>query len=457
MDVAFELGEFISRTRFEDLPGDVVETTKKLLLDSMACMIAGSTAQGCREVVDLFNSWGGRQEATILVYGHKVPSVWAAFANGMMMHSRDFDETHDAGSTHTFVGVLPAALAASEHVGSVDGKTFLTAVAVSVEVVCRLASAAKDPMTVTGWDFPAISSCFGAAAAAAKIFDYSAAEVANTWGIAYSNVSGTLQVVVDGALTKRMGPAFNIKNGVLAALLSARKITGVINVFEGKWGYFNQYERGHYARESLTKGLGSDYDLVNLSIKPYPSCRYPHASIDAALSLARRGTFSADEVERIKVYLPPAPYGIVGGPFKIRGNPTVDAQFSVPYCVAAALLRKDVFIPDFEETSVCEPKVMELAGKVVCFPDESVTGKAMVPVRVEVILKNGKVEKERVDAMKGSPQNPLSYEEVIKKFQRCLEYAAKPFSDEKMFNVADLIKKLELVKDIDEIVKNMVC
>jgi 2-methylcitrate dehydratase PrpD len=203
--------------------------------------------------------------------------------------------------------------------------------------------------------------------------------------------------------------------------------------------------------------LGSFYDLVNLSIKPYPSCRYPHASIDAALSLVRRGTFSADEIEKINVYLPPATHGIVGGPFEIKGNPTVDAQFSVPYCVAAAILRKDIFIPDFEEKLVREPKVIELAGKVVCYPDESIPGKAIVPVRLEVILKNGKVEKERVDAMKGSPQNPMTYEEVISKFQKCLPYAVKRFSEEKMFKVADLIKKLEVVKDIDEIVKSMLC
>ena len=457
MDIAFELGEFISRTRFQDLPHEVVEVTKKILLDSMACIVAGSTAQGCREVVDLFNSWGGRQEATILVYGHKVPSVWAAFANGMMMHSRDFDETHDTAATHTFVGALPAALAASEYAGPVDGKTFLTAVAVSVELMCRIAAAAQDPMMLTGWDFPAISSSFGAAAASAKILNFSAKEVANTWGIAYSNVSGPLQVVADGSLTKRMQPAYSIKNGVLAAILSARSITGVTNVFEGKWGYFNQYERGHYSREALNKGLGSFYDLVNLSIKPYPACRYPHASIDAALSLVKRGTFSVDDIEKINVYLPLASYGIVGGPFEIKGNPTVDAQFSVPYCVAAAILRKDIFIPDFEEKFIREPKVLELASKVNCSPDKSIPGKAMVPVTLEVILKNGEVEKERVDAVKGSPQNPMTYEEVISKFQKCLPYAAKPFPEEKMFKVADLIKKLEVVNDINEIVTSMVC
>ena len=165
-DLAYDLVSNAARVKYDDLPKDVVEITKKFILDTLATTIAGSSAPGCESVVNQVKDWGGKEEATILIYGGKVVSENAALANSMMAHALDLDDTHDEAVVHAYVSVLPAALAMAERNGGVDGKDLIAAVTVGVDLMYRLglASFGHD------WVYSSTMAYFGATVAAGEIF-----------------------------------------------------------------------------------------------------------------------------------------------------------------------------------------------------------------------------------------------------------------------------------------------
>ena len=138
MDLARVIAEHVRRIRFEEIPPSSLEGTKRLLLDTLGVAIAGSSAAGTREAVDLMVEWGGPPQSTLLCYGKKLPDINAAFANSVMIHARDFDDTHDGAVVHTDVTVLPAVMALTEKRGGGTGEDFLTALALGIDLNCRL-------------------------------------------------------------------------------------------------------------------------------------------------------------------------------------------------------------------------------------------------------------------------------------------------------------------------------
>ncbi|MBM3133631.1 MAG: MmgE/PrpD family protein, partial [Chloroflexi bacterium] len=283
------LSHHIAGTRFEDIPAEVVEMTKIGILDTIACGLAGTTAPGVREVVELVKELGGREESTVMFYGGKISSPYAAFANSTMCHARDFDDTHDRGVIHTFINVLPPVLAVSERERDVSGKDMIMACVLGIDLACRLALAVTFgpgfEKTQPGFLRTTVCGVFGAAAGAARALGLNSEGILNAMGIVYSQTGGNKQCVTDAALVKRMQPALAAQGGVFAALLAQKGITGARNFLEGLYGMFNLYWEGGFDREELLGNLGKRYEVVNLSFKPYPSCRHSHGAIEAALKI----------------------------------------------------------------------------------------------------------------------------------------------------------------------------
>jgi len=440
MDLSQFLAEKIIQFKYQDLPQEVVSSVKKGIIDSLGVLVAGSSAPGCPQVIELLRHWGGKEESSVLVFGIKIPSLWAAYANAMMSHARDFDDTHDRAVLHAYCATLYPALALAEQKGEVRGQSLILAVALGAEVSTRLALSLG---AVGGWHRTGTCGAFGATVAAGKMTGLDASQMQNALGIAYSQIAGNRQAPLDGALTKRLSPAHAAKVGVLSSLFAARGITGAKDTFEGRYGFFRLYERGK--AEEVLPGWGERFEVLNLSLKPYPSCRATHGGIDAALALAGEKEFDPSAVEEVKVFVPRSNYSfdIVSRPFAIKGNPQVDAQFSIPYTVAASLHRRSLFLEDFEEARITDPKVLALAQKVKVETDEKTISPGMAPIAVEVKFKGGDVLKKRVEALKGSPENPLSLEECLVKFERCLTHGAQPISPEKVKEAKNLLGKLE--------------
>ena len=444
MDSVKKLVDHVTGTQFNDLPEAVVDNAKRFILDSLGVAIAGSSAPGCKEVVDLVKEWGGKPEATILIYGGKVPSPSAAMANSMMMHALDFDDTLDESALHAHVSVLPAALAIAESAGMISGKDLITAVTLGVDLVCRLGLATRRPLS---WIRSATCGFFGAAAAAGKVMGLNGEQMSNALGVAYSQVAGNAQCLIDGGLVKRMQPAFAARAGVLSAFLAQRGITGARHFLEGQYGFFNLYEGGDYDREKLLEDLGNRFEGMKLSIKPYPSCRMTHAAIDAALAIREEHGIEPSSIEEIVVHASKMVYDMVGSPFAIRENPQVDAQFSTPYTVAAALIRGDVFLKDFEESSIRDPRVLACAEKVRVEVDPELAERDMMTAHL-VLKTKDKVYSKRVNRVKGNPLNPMSLDDCIEKFRKCILSSQRPMPGEKVDEILDCLVNLEGLKEI---------
>lgn len=448
--LADTLAQYVAETSFDSLPREVVDETKKFILDTIGVGLAGAREPGCNEAVAVVKKWSAHDAgSTIIYYGDKVSPPEAAFANSVLMHALDFDDTLDSSAMHTHVSALPAALALAEARGRVSGKELITAVVLGVDVTCRIASAITTPLS---WIRTATCGSFGAAAAAAKTLGMREHEVLNTLGIVYSQTAGNAQCLVDGGLVKRMQPGFSARSAVLSAALASTGITGAINVFEGEYGFYNLYERGKVNPERATENVGDQFGVMDLSIKPYPSCRMTHAAIDAALELRDSQSIDPTAIAEILVYGSKMVFDMVGGPFEIRTNPQVDAQFSIPYTVAVAITRGEVLLGDFSSDTITQgTSVLELAKKIKVIIDPKLPANDISSVAMTVRMGSGETLSSRVDSLKGSPSKPMSFDECAGKFKNCLEYSGKPSLIENSDTLIELLFNLDQMKDVAEL------
>jgi 2-methylcitrate dehydratase PrpD len=450
MDASFLIANNAAKIKYSDLTMETREATKRFILDTLGVIIAGSSAAGVKEVLDQVLDWGGKKESTILVFGTKVPAPHAALVNSIMAHARELDDVHDDAHVHSNITILPAVLATAEACFPVSGKEFITALALGTDMVCRMGLATKKD---TGWHWSTNYGYMGSALAAGKILKLDHKQMHNALGIAYSMTGGTMQNLADAALMKRIQPGFSAKGGVISAFLAKRGVSGCQGILEGKYGYYNLYERGVYDRNELIQDLGKRFEGTNASMKLYPCCRCTHAAIDGALSLLQKRELKAGDIKGIDVIVPEHVFVVVGKPFEIRENPQVDGQFSIQYTVAASLIRKDLSVKDFEEEAVRDPKAMKLAKKIKITVDHEIKGRTLAPVALTVQMKNGETIVERIDVMRGSPQKPLNWKDIVAKLEGILSYAVFPLSKAKLTKVFQLVQNLEEVVDIRELTR----
>ncbi|MBW1674503.1 MAG: MmgE/PrpD family protein [Deltaproteobacteria bacterium] len=451
MDAIVErLVTYISETNYDGLPKDVIDETKKFILDTLGVGLAGAREPGCKEVVDLVKKWSSNNDgSTIIYYGDRVSPPEAAFTNSVMMHALDFDDTFDSSAMHAHVSSLPAALAIAEWKGQVNGKEFITAVALGVDITCRIGSAILSPLS---WIRTATCGSFGAAASTAKILNGGEKEILNTLGIVYSQTAGNAQCLVDGGLVKRMQPGFSARSAVLSAALASQGVTGATNVFMGEYGFFKLYEGGKVKEEKVTENLGDHFGVMDLSIKPYPCCRMTHASIDAALELYNAQHIDLEGVAEIVVYVSKMVSDMVGGPFTIRSNPQVDAQFSIPYTVAVALKKGEVFLNDFNSDTIKkDSSLFGLAKKIRVLIDPELSANDISSANMVIRMLNGKSISFKVNTLKGSPLRPMTFNECADKFKKCIEYSQKSSLIKTSGIITDFIFNLEKKKDVGEI------
>ncbi len=437
-DLVYDLVDYIYETEFEDIPDETLKNTKKFVFDTIGVAIAGTMAPGVKELRDVLLENAGKGHATVFRFKDKLSATSASLLNSVLIHAFDFDDTFDEGALHTYVSVLPAVFSLAEKSGNTSGKEILTAIVIGVDIIVRLSTGIKTPLS---WIRTATLGSFGAAAASAKILNLNREKIHNTLGIVYSMTSGNAQTLIDGGLTKRMQPGFSARSAVFSALLAEKGINGAIDVFEGKYGFFNLYERGIYDRENIIRNLGREFYGDRLSIKPYPSCRMTHASIDATLDLVHKENIKSEEVERVEVYVSKMVKTMVGK-FKLEGNPQVEAQFSIPYTVATAILKRDVFIDDFEISNVLGNKErLEFLKKILVKEDPNIPEKEISVARVKIFTRRGLSFENSVEGLKGSPVRPMTDEEITEKFKKCLNYAG--VSTEYVYEIYDLIKNFE--------------
>jgi 2-methylcitrate dehydratase PrpD len=442
-DPAWALAQHVARTGYAGLPASAVEAARRDILDTFGCMLGGSGSPGIGELFTVVSRWGGSAESRVLLRGLSLPAPQAALLNASMGHALDFDDTLDTGgSIHPGVSVLGAALALCDSLGGVTGEELLSAVALGLDVSCRVALAS---IVDRGWHRTAAMGVFGAAAASGKLLRLTPEQMLAAFGIAYSHAAGNRQCILDGALTKRMQAGQAASAGVFAAVLAQTGFTGARNIFGGRFGFFELYQPNGYDAAALLCDLGKAFRGEALSYKPYPCGRPLHAAIDAALAArARLQIDSADDIAAVTIEADPAGHGdqFARGPAKRRPTQIVEAQFAQPFLVATALVHGRVGIAEVD--GLGDPAVLALSDRVTGVAQE---GRTKGSLRIAVTRTDGRsIAVEAADPI-GSPQKPLSDAQFEAKFRDCARNAVRPLSGASVDAALAAIGRLEALPD----------
>jgi 2-methylcitrate dehydratase PrpD len=380
--------DFAERTRWQDVPARTREHVKALIADSFTVHAAGYGAVGCRAILELLAEWPAREGGSVLFNKLRLPPPTAAMANATLAEAWDFDDTHDAAIVHCMSPVLYSVLAAAEWPArQVDGATFLGAVAIGLEVVSRLGMACTSPLT---WTRTATLGGIAGALAAARVVNADRERMINAAGMAYMQAAGNSQTIADAATSKKMQVGFAARAAVLGTLLAAKGLTGPKDILQGKYGYYELYERGNHTLDASMAGLGERWEIDNISVKPFACARETHAPIFAGLDATGGKRLALDDIRSVVVSGP----GIlkdISGRGTARSGPAavVGAHLSIPYTLAVVLLEGDLALADFTEQRIAQPDRQKLADLVEVKIDGSLTYNDLAPSEVVVTTRQG--------------------------------------------------------------------
>ncbi|MFD4351249.1 MmgE/PrpD family protein [Nocardia sp. NPDC058518] len=456
-DLAADLASFAAELSLEDLGSDVVSAVKTNIFDTMACAIAGSTAPAISVVAELVDSWSGSPQADAWILGGRYPAHHAAWLNSAMAHARDYDDTHDAAILHAGVSTVPSAIAAAQLRGGIDGAELIAAIAVGLEVTCRLGTATEIDIVESGYIYSSLLGYFGATAAAGRALGLNREQMWDAFGIVYSSAAGNHQVTRDSSLMKRLQPGLAAQAGVVAAQLAQRGIRGARNVFDGADGFSRVYLGGRFDSAVARKDLGSRFELLNLSYKPYPCCRDTHSTIDAVLQARQRSGRPATDIRTIEVGVTAPGFQMVCVPEEVRKAPKtiVEAQFSIPYVVAAAWTDGEVVLDHFTQQSLERTDLMDLAARVEPGIDKDIDRdwhRYVTPSRIRVEFDDGEELDIRVDNAKGHPTNPMQQADFVAKADNCASRSARPLGSNVVQRLSDTVATLETLDRVDRLV-----
>lgn len=431
-DAIYALVNYCLTTRYEALPKNVIEVTKGQILDTIVVMLPALEAEGIAPLYAWSKAAGGHEESLVLGTSVRFPAENAVRINAAMAAALEYDDTYEPALLHASCVTIPVALAAAELAGGVSGKELITAVAVGTDLACRLASAGSPGVSpfIVGWDPTPMYGFLAAAMVAGRILKLDQAQMIAAAGLAYHQLSGNAQASIDGSLAKRLGAGFAASGGLLSARLAQQGVSGPSHVLEGAKGLFNQYHKGKFSKDALSGGLGTRFAGPRIAPKPYPSCRGSHVAIDGMLALVNEYNILPDDVQKVVVYSPPAEIMLLGHPLEKKQNPQtiVEAQFSNPWIVAAAIQDRDIGLRHFSEEALKRQDLRALARRVEIKEDNRLVRPDGGPgfVRLELHTRDGKVHTRTVKYAKGDPENPMAKADVNKKVYECTDAAGMP-------------------------------
>lgn len=436
-------------TSFAAIPPANLDAARLLMLDTLAVAWAGADAPGCREAHALLAEEGGRADATAWAYGGRLPAANAAFINGMTSAAIEYDSIGLGVAVHSYIAVLPAALAIAEREHA-SGREFLAALVLGCDITHRFAAAAVYPNR--GFHYTATMGCFGAAAAAARLLKLDVGQTRHALGLAFLQASGTQQANIQPSLAKRMLSAFAARSGVCAALLAQRGITAPADVIEGQFGFYKLYQPGD--ADKLTHELGRRFDNDQASIKLYPSCGCNHTAIDATLALVRQYDLQPDDVLAIEASITPYIERIVGGDYDPSGDAQVAAQFNLNYSIACVLVRRRLGLAEIQPDAARDPTIAAHMGKITLKVDERQTG-TRGPVELRMRTRTHGEVSCRIEDVAGSKGRPIPREQAEEKFRECFAMSAYRLTGAHYAQIASRIQCVESVDDMYLIFKDI--
>ncbi len=427
-----KMANWATSLTYRDVPDDITMLAKRTIADWVFTALYGARSEWGKMVVDIAKSDGGRQEATIMAYGTKVPCTNAAMANAVMSLAYDLTDTFMEHALHPSCSIVAGALAVGEMQGA-SGRDVITAVVAAYELTKRIGDAfslGKRYLATKGYEAQALFPVFGTAVAAGKLLRLDAGKMNHALAIAPCSMgAGSIEYLIDGNWTYRWNVGRTAHDGVLTALLAQRGFIGPDSAFEGHWddkgrfGAVNALAGDISWLNVLDRDLGKEWAMRKLGFKYYGCCHYNQGYQDGLLKLMRQHKFTADDIDEVVCRVPHMTL-FLGVPRKLKVRPpnlTV-AGWALPIVLAVTALDGHLLDPAAQTSDqrIREPNVLALADRIKVELDKNLDGivaqrgELMSPMRVR--LKNGEEHSIEVGC-KGFPHNPISDSEFDTKFR----------------------------------------
>jgi 2-methylcitrate dehydratase PrpD len=436
------LSRFVVDCRMEDFPPKVIDVARTCMLDWIGVTLGAVGDPAVLLLKDTVEEMmEGRPQASILGYGTRTSMANAALVNGMMAHLLDYDDAHSGVRTHPSAPLLPAVVAVAEYLG-LSGMDLITAFVVGCEVTLRVGYALGRAYYERGWHATPILGRFGAAAGVSRLLGLGVEQVSAALGLAATQASGLRDAF--GTMCKSFHAGKAAMDGLLAALLAKNGFTAPLNILDPESAFGRVFSE-EYEPEKIVRDLGKHYYTEGVNFKPYAACLLVHPVIDALVALRQRNSLDSDSIREIHVSVAPVNLQVTGNPSPAD---SMQAKFSLHMAAALAVVYGEA--PDrlFTHEMTQDPRLKALMAKVNAFADGSLTETEAI---VRVILGNGREDRIHVDAPKGDPRNPMTFEDVEKKAR---DLASKALSDDAMDRIVELVRVLEKLENTAVLVRS---
>lgn len=448
-DPAGQLAEMVSNASFDDFCSRDVDLMKKCLLDSLGCLIGGSSQRNVPRVAEtIIKRWGGQGSSKILVYGDRVPVAEAAIVNGTMARALDFGDVHNTGGhiSEYIVPTLLTGLSLTDR--TVTGKDFITAYITGAEWTTRQHTACRFQYHPLG--IPGACAWAGTTPALAKMLGLNKEQIWNAMGFSYTaHGMGEQEKVYEGCDSQRIHHGLFAANSIFAVELARNGLTASHALYFGDCGMFRYIGWDDVEPEMLTKGLGQYWHWTDgLMMKPFASCKFTHCVVSATLKLKERYGIDYHDVERIRCLV-----ARNAGPCfqKNRWSPKTagEAMFSIPYAVAHAIMRGDVFLDAFDDNELRDEEKRSFMQKIEVEISDDPTIGIFDGYTTEIFMTDGRVFSMRETDVLGGPSCPLTWEQVKTKYWKCVQYSAKRLEKNKLQKIVDICEQLDAVEDMN--------
>jgi 2-methylcitrate dehydratase len=414
--ISQRISEFAVNLKYDDLPAEVITQVKRFLYDSIGCAYGGYHTKDVNILRDIYKDMGGKEEATLIAFGDKIPAVNAALVNSLMIRALDFNDIYWKEDPSHPSDLIPAALNAGEMVDA-SMKEVIVAIVLAYEFEQRLCEFAKPGVRERKWHHATLTQ-FVSPIVAGKLLGLTVDQMTNAIGINGSH-NHTIGCPTAGRLTmmKNTVDPMAVQSGVFAALLARKGYSGTTAIFEGKEGLMDVYGP-NWDPQRMTGGLGERYKILECSMKAFPTEALTHTHITAALKVITGNDINYDDIEQVTVTTIARACDILFDTQKYRPESRETADHSLPYCLAAAIVDRQITTKTFSEEKLKDPRIWEVIDKIK--GEASVEFEKMFPAKqpskVVVKTKDDREFSEYLEYPKGDPREPMTTDDLTAKF-----------------------------------------
>ncbi len=413
--ITLALASFVSSLRADAVPAATQQVLSKAVVDAIGCGLYGLTTPWGRTMREFASEQGGPAEAGVWGGGHRVSVGHSVLSSGTAIHSFDFDD-HSRAKIHPGAVVVPVALALGERENA-PGSVVLAAIAAGYETMNRVSQAANPSRArMRGWHLTGTCGTFAAAATASVILGLDTDTTASALGLAGTQSAGLWAFTSDASMSKRMHPGRAAQDGVTAALLARRGFEGPRYILEAEDGGFLFAMSDTPRPGRITEGLGTAWHAEATCFKPHACCGSNHACVDAAIEIMREHRLGIDDIERVVAGIPSVVQTQTG--FDYQADSVLNAQMSLRYNIAVAMCDGQAYLEQFTPQRIVEPRTVALAQRIEIEIDRDIDSAypEIYGGRLTVVTRGGQTLSRQVDYSRGMPENPMTHEEIERKF-----------------------------------------